>query len=539
MKAKRILFSFLLTVFICSSAWWVVYFPYNRERLYRGMPFGVKFVAEHQDLAGRWADLSRNSLIRNMLGYLDLDPGTVDRAIAGDGVARMMEMFAARNTVIGYTPNLNLSSGPAWVFSTWIGWRGQLMKWGWFSGSLASSGNFEELKLSDGRRIWVLDVPRYSESGGERVITFETVKDMKLSLGVVEGVLLGCLSSDPKGVRYLMDRVARGDAVTAPLRERLRFGLDHVLDRGWFMSGTGISSKYEFTFINETGAEGWVKVKLLKRLKAETRLNQYADNLADLGVMLGEMPDAFLTIPLEQMERLLSTAGVRYKARKIIMNTAMLMADEDSQSFVCLAGGDYSGRILGLKVPAFAVGLKMLDEVNALEVITDTVDEVNAEYDWALVPRRLECAGSQITVLDSARPGTLYDGIGPDERAAFIVKNGWCVFVSNVAVLEKLLVERGTAGFDYAWLRGCKEKDAVGYAWINFADTGLALRNAIAVCSLALMAQGNGSSIVTRKDLDYMRRWIDPMSSMEVGSFWLDTDGFEVSLVFKFHKEGE
>ncbi len=542
MRAKQIFFYFILVIFTGLCLCWLVYFPYNQETVYRGVPLGASFAGEHKELAGRWPVFVRDKLVQTLLGYLNLDAKTINEVIHSPGTARMIQTFAAKDTVIAYTSCLGADGKPAWIFSTWIGWRGQMMRWGFFSDDA-----FQKVKLDDGMSIWVMKLSQPADTGRTDMVQSvmpERDDELTLSLGVVEGVLLGCVSTDPAAVRHIVSRVRRGSPLIFPLRDRLlaeRGGArDTVLDRGWLMSNMGIEAVYEFSSIDESGVTGRLEWRW-GGWNTNTFLRPEA--AVELKNILGNVPSAFITASRGQLERLLPLTGMRTNTVNVILPAIDAMAPEEGPCFVSLLGGDYSGRILGLRVPALIAGFKLADGVDAgkaVQIVNKTLDDLNGLIGTTLISGPVSEKESDIMLLDTARPGALYESVGPGEKAAFTVRNGWWIFASNLVVLEKLLAEAGNFSGDTSvpdWLQGIDDRSALMYAWIDPATAGSALKNAIAVFSLALKTQNSGFSSITRKDLDYMKRWIEPICLLNKCSVWFESDGPQTEINFRFQEQ--
>jgi hypothetical protein len=270
-----------------------------------------------------------------------------------------------------------------------------------------------------------------------------------------------------------------------------------------------------------------------------------------MGRFLADAPDAVLIAPYAYLAPLLAEpssprlAGALHRSLRAV-------AEEDGLVVVSLFGAEYSGRILGMKVPALMVAVKMRDATNALRVATSTVDELNAQFGWGLISRRVEAGKAvaphqnqpfterSLIVLDSSRPG-IYGSLKTEEKPAFAAKSGWLIFCTNMGTLENL-VNRESA-FSNAppqecrWEKGLALPRTAAYTWMNLGSTGQALRNAIAVYSLVLIAENTEGSAKTRKDLDQVKAWIEALMPLGECTLWLESGMPEFNLRFRFGAE--
>jgi len=509
------------------------------------------------------------------MNSIGVDSQKVREVAADPHIARILDRFAARNTILGYVPSFSGTGKPAWIFATWAGAHGQLARWGLYDG-LAS--DLRKIKLDRHRKIWVLDCE-------------EMGPGWCLSLSVADGVLLGCLSSDPTGVKYIMNRLRSGALIVPELQEslesrsegecsdRLLGASARVLDRGWvnwrrFRDGSLVSSKLRYALAprGESSLTGWVKgdssLFVAPPASGERSLgHSYSQNLTQAvsvvdapvlrgaarleRLLLGGTPDAAVIAPFSYVEPYLSgrnaSAGL-----KVTGQTLCAGAAEEACVFAGLFSGDYSGRILGLKVPTLMVGVEVKDPVRVPGMVEDMLDGLNAQYGWALIPRRASVDGHSlqgtpdealteggIVMLDSTREG-IYGSLRPRERPAFTSKEGWLVFSSNMEALVKL-VNRQTGGLrpvtaasdtNAKWFKGMAEREGSAYAWLDLEPTSRALKNAMAVYSLVLMVQKAEGNAKTRESLERVKVWLDVICSWKTCSLWITAGGSEFEACF-------
>jgi len=521
---RRVLFWLLLVSFIGVAVWWCFYFPYDRERLYRAIPHEAVFVTEHEQLTDRWQEFSRNPLTRLLLLNAGLRPAEVKSITDDPDVAALIETLAPHDAVVAYVPSLAGTGRQAWVISSWLGGFGQALRWGSSSG-IISDASLQKTRLEGGRRAWLL----------------ETGTREKLSLAIVEGMLLGCYSEDPTAVRYLVDRVERGAHLRPDLRKEVDAGdVDGCADRGWFSAyvrQSGARVPYTFRYTLDThdadGSEGQV-IGLPGRVRPPAGVNaRLPEALASARKLIGADPDMLLLAPFGYAKPFLSGRGVPEGLTFVEECLDETMAD-DGYMFACLFGGEMSGRILGLRVPSLIIGAEVREESEGEAVASALLDRLNARYGWSLIPRLVEEGGQQIFVLDTGRGG-LYGSIGMRERPAYAVKDGWFVFSSNMDVLARWLTGRlAPSSAGAAWQEAeSPPANSAAYGWVDLQSTGQAVRNAIAVYSLALMAQNSAGNAATRRNLEEAKMWINALTPLETCALWLGEHEDEFDLRFR------
>jgi len=352
--------------------------------------------------------------------------------------------------------------------------------------------------------------------------------------------LVGCLSSDPRGVRYIVNRIERErkTPLLPELKERLITESDPAFpDRGWYK---GLRSggfrvhdlKYELNMRSPDRVDGVIRGEWGKRLE-KYGLDRSKFDIREFGgdeglhSILGGAPCAFAMAPFAAIAPMLYELNAP-DGLKIAGQILQSGITEKSFVFASLFGGRYRGRILGMAVPTVVVGVQVGGRTGFLDTLTGELDKLNARYRWALIPRRMEVDGNSFVVLDRARRG-VYDTLGSTGKPAFVEKQGWLLFASDMAALRKILA-RDEEGLN-RWQAGIGSRHATAYAWMDPETTGKALKNAIAVYSLYLMVQNAQAGTSHLETIGKIGAWID---ALQPGSclFWLDADdrGFELNV---------
>ena len=520
MKRRRPLFWVILAAFVILAVWWVFTLPYQPERLYRAVPSMASFVSDHHHVARRWRDMAANPCVRSLLGGAGVTPAQIDQVMQDPAIERLVQAVAPRHTMVAYVPAYGLTA-PSWVVASWIGWRAQLLRWGWLDGQLAG---FQKDRLADGTRAWILQ---------RRV----GAQHLRVSLSVVDGVLLVCVGRDPTGVRRSVARLRRGVPMTAGLQAWLREERP-ADDRGWVRwlhrGAAGrryVVMHYALTNVDAGAVRGWVDLPgEVPALGAPWSVTA-AVRESSVGRLLGKAPDTLVVAPVAEVLPWLGSGGAEGQVTVPGLLSGLVRADGPLVAALC--GGDYSGRVMGLRVPSLLVAARARDAASVLDAVTDAVDRLNAQEGWTMLARRIETDARTLVVLESAQED-MYSSLGEHERLVFTEEDGWLVFATNIDALERVLQDAPAAGDALRWQVAMGAGEGTGYAWSDLAESGKAVRNALAVYSLALAVGDSSGSAPTRKTLDEIREWIVSLQALGTGTAWAERNDDQWQIRFSF-----
>jgi hypothetical protein len=533
MRIKRIIFWIILAVSLGVAAWWATYVPYDPERLYRAVPNNAWWVSEHNALAARWNDTVRSPLLDVLPGAVGMDAGRLDAALHDPVVSAAVARLARRKVVLAGVPWLGESARPAWVGATWVGVYGQVMRWGlaapWLKG-------VERVALADGWRGWAWTDPEW--------------EGRTLSLAVVDGILLGCFSEDPRGVQVLIDRLQRGAPILDALREERTEPA--APDRVWMRWANGVSAgsgprslEIAVTESGPAGWHGWIAGDALRLLEGDRSggnperpagpvpVRDLDARLNALARLLGDAPDAIAVLPSAVGERVLERPGVTHALRD---TSAILLerAAADGLGFVALFGGPYSGRMLGIRVPSVMAGVCLAGNEDGLETVSAALDRVNAARGWGLIPRPIRVGGLDAVVVDSSRGG-VYGSLADGERPVLAVIDGWFVACSSVRTLERCAAERAArpAAPAAAWAAGVRAAGGQEYLWLDPGAAGDAIKKALAAYALVRLVQRADARDTLRGRLDLLRACIESLAPIQAAELWMARDRPEPALRFR------
>ncbi|MFC1499241.1 hypothetical protein ACFLS1_12340 [Verrucomicrobiota bacterium] len=543
-KTKRILLWIIPIIFTGVCIWWVFYSPYNPELLYRAVPEDALFVSEHENLAERLDTIPYTPLGRIIFGSMGLDEEDIDKSVNNPIARGVISKIAAKNTVVAYVPETPaydpttrrfIIKKETWVFASWMGAYGRLLRWG----GLRLGLDLNKERLYDGRLIWVEGKRRHHS-------------DHKLSFAVVEGVLLTCYSPDPRAVQYLIRAIEKKAPLQPQLKQRLNSAASlqpaepeetgrKYMDRGWqvlLKSQTGFSDNITLTYKLDLGntnlTEGTITAnhallppRSLKECEHET-----------LRSTLGNAPDALAIMPYEYLSSLLS-GNYGPKGFVAIKDLLKQRVTDNSLAFIGFFSGNYSGRLavikdlIGMKIPTLMIGVQLNEDPGVLDAINKTIETLNVRYEYSLISQRTKGYPSLI-VLDDAKKNGALNYLAPGSKPALMVENGWLILATSESALKNLLKKDAIPEFkagngQIEWVKGLlQNNNTYAYAWLDLDSIGRTLKSVVAVWSL--------SDAKIHKHFDSITNCIDALRTAKTGHIRLNTDDFRTELQFRLGK---
>lgn len=437
MNIRRIIFWPLVLLFAAWIGWSCLYFPFDRERLYHPIPGNAMFVSEHRDLARRWDGIGRDVLTASLTQFIGVQGRRADRVLQDPQLAWMIRNIARSDTVIAYVPNLIYSGSPAWIFSTWVGARGLLLRTELSNGLITG---FRNELLEGGRRAWRLEQPL-------------TKDGWCLSLAVVEGVMVGYIGPDPGGIRVLIDRIERKTALLPELRMWFKpdsspdgFSQDfwNANDRGWLRwytreHGAPVQRWVRFAMKpgEGLGTEVWVRGKPGFTLPAGGAGAQGRDPVSERAMqeLLRDAPAMALGLSKVAAEAWLRDAPL---PRPVRMAIELVQADTITNAplVVAMCTTNFSGRMMGLRVPTLVAMTPLVQVTNLQAWASEKLDRVNARHGTSLIAAAAADDAVSL-VLDDVGSGPL-GKLQAGEKPGIALRGGWLIFASNFEVLERM-----------------------------------------------------------------------------------------------------
>jgi hypothetical protein len=534
-SARRPLFWSLLACFIGACLWWMAYMPYRPDALYGAIPSNAALVSVHENLAGEWDAILAHPVTRAGLQCAGIGDEQLAPLASNTATRAWLVKLASDRTVIAYVPALGYQQKPAWVFATWVGNRSRWWQW---QLPLLKSRDLRMLRLDEGRTtLWLADS------------TF-TPPRQRLSLALAEGMVLGCLSEDPTGARWLVETaerfptrpsVATAGKVGAAMRVlhtafRATPAAPPVAEHpqakhwGWLENAAlrrpgdkaGVTA-FTLQFIPDgrltlsAFQQGAVQAPIKD---ADGRQQRFADGL------IGSRSDAALIIPAPLAREWIMAALPELWAQAA---TPLLGADGDPLMFACVLDRDHGGRLKGfmgsslkalmkgLKAPVLAIGVHVGSEREAHARMRRGIDQVNSRFGLALELEPAEPAAGQVVTI--VRPGkSLYGRFEDSERVAYAIRDGWLILASHAGALGKLLEAPPVN-------RENRRDDATAEAWIHLDSLGKTVKDLAALLALASWTSDTPEGARQRERLEAIRACAEALRPLREARATLRTEG--------------
>ena len=476
---------------VCGCLGWLLYVPYAPRRLLSVIPPGAAAVTSHYDLAGRWDDLAANPLGRRLLERLGGEGGS-----ARD-LSRMLPWVGTKDLLLANVPGDG--GEPFWVLSAWIGARSHAARW-WLR--LRGDPRVERVD----RRWWRTVTPL---ADGRRVY-----------FALEEGILIGCLASGEDALAGLINGFhRRRPSLRDAWDERdIEWLLDPAReDRFWIQAGyrDGVppdALRGELSGVSPTAA----------------RLVLLSDTPIPQG---GPVPG-----PWQELHRLHGAAAravlagtgqsLRALSAWLAPGTAGRLADAlcrragPRAAALILVGGEYGGRLNGLRVPALAFCIDISDQAQPVAWMQELLKHIRRALDIHLVLTPSGEGGAPLYTVDPAAAGR-YAQLDPSERAAVALVGPWLVVSSSRQSLDRLLERQawtpdGNGLAAAEWVHtGEHEGDILLSGWSDLRRTGKSVGNLLAVRNLVSMQSGTFSREEMMERIEQTKSWIRCVQELE------------------------
>ncbi|HMP35285.1 MAG TPA: hypothetical protein PKC67_13160 [Kiritimatiellia bacterium] len=508
------LFWVLLLIFAAGSVWWTLVIPRDTARLLQAIPGQAMVVSWHSDLAGRWPAIAEHPLTATVVGALQADQEAWTDLRQDPGFLATLDLIGRDDLVLAYVPHLGLYSERAWVFAGWIGGRSQRLRW---------SQSF-------------LDIPglsRMESIGGWPVWTWVTRGEQgtfRVTLALVEGMILGCTARDPMAIEMVIDAY-NGLFPSIAYRKDLQdwnalLRRSSAADRFWVAGDTRSGIDRSFTEVDISDAQ---------TLAAAVRFFPPAE--------VGSLPAVLDAEPLAGLwgDAALATAAVGVDAVVELMHGApetwskalvkdVIVATRAEAVALAVFGGDYSGRFKGIKVPTLMAALQRDEGGDVPALVTPVLDRWNARTQWGLVLVPLAVGTTTVWRIE-ATAGSMYAAFGPSEQVAITAVGDWLVVSSNLRGLDALVRARDVGaigGVTPLWSRSLDRAagtEAVGYLGIDLVRGHEALRLAITAYALKLLFEDASGTRAERQRLNEAKAWLETLATLEQVQATVTADG--------------
>ena len=357
--ARRCAFWLLLAVFAGLCLWYAFFFPYDPVRLWRAIPPQARWTVEIPRLAESWPALLRHRGLRAAAAAYGWPEAQLERLAADREAARLVRRLASERTLIAYVPRFGRWGQPALVAASWVGGESQILK---MQAALHLLPGLRRLRLDGGREAWEWR-PRGLPPG------------QRVSMALVEGVFLACVSPDPRGVQQLIFRLETGAPAAEEGRQSLPSSAAPAAPadssaRLWIAVGGEPAGadprrrwRIDLTWPDADRLEG----RLLGLDPPPGSPRAAAERAADLAPWIGNFPGAMLAFPYAWLQPRLgaSATGVwEYAAAFLRTNVA-----ERGSVRLYLSDTNHSGRLFGFRAPVVLAGVPLADPAAARGMI--------------------------------------------------------------------------------------------------------------------------------------------------------------------------
>lgn len=518
MKIKRAIFWSLVFASALAVLARILHVPYRPDLVLSAIPQDASFVTLHSRLARELPVLLENRVVTGAMASAGVPVADLHGLCTNRASKAWLTKLAGDQTTVAYVPSFGPSRRPAWVFASWIGNQSQILRW---KVALFHPKDFRPVAVEYGRTIYNV---RMRNQDPKR----------RLSVALVEGILVGCLSEDPAAARYLVQTFDRqyGRTSFAATVQALPFGSIPSPDsphRGWLRlsrlplgrQDTGV------TLLCDARCPDTDHLEL--RLAAPGALPDHAANFgsgaaAPLANLLGDAPDCALVMPVSWLKTLVSNA----QPTPLWIEALEPMYGSDvtnALAFAAILDRSHCGRIRGpisdsltpflkgLRVPTLVLGIQAKDETDASRRLMQTLDTLNTRFGIGLIPHNIQAPGGNITLIEETRKN-LYGRFEPDERVAWMFRDGWVFLFSNAAVLKRRLASPSGANSadPDPWEVLNTKADAM--AWLNVNHTSRLFKDAFSAITLSLLFRNPDGTRETRARLDAAGTWMERLGSL-------------------------
>lgn len=518
----RTFFWSVLVAYLAGSAWWILHVPHRPDQLLRAIPGQASMISMHDALASRWDEVSGHAAVMGAVGLLGGDPETWAVTRSDPGLKTLVDVIGQEGLALAYVPFLSSDREGGWVFSSWIGGQSQRMRW-----------SARYLDLPD--LVYLGDVggwPTWSWSG------LAESKGPSLMLALVEGMLVGTLSSDPQAIEMVLDTY-NGTFPSVLSRADLESVNSELLhgtkpDRLWYRKPAQPEPIYWRAALELAGAnrlEGVVRGRV-EKLPAPLKGPMHLEQLVGLW---GQAPMAAAAMGTEDLRNWLM--GQSDALMSAMLLDVLIKVEADAMA-LGLFGAEFSGRFKGMKVPSIMLALHLPTTADreSLSVVGGLLDRWNAVHRFGLVPVP-EMIGNRPVWRIEGTAGGIYGDLAPPEQAALVVLENWLVISSHFKPLQALIEDGvGEEGETVTWAEGLEAisgEEGLGYLGFDLMRGTEAFRLAITAYTLKLMFEDAQGTRAQRKELNEAKAWLEFLSQM-VHLHVFATAG-EAEVKFDFH----
>lgn len=500
--ARHLIFWPLLTAFIGGSIWWILHVPRNPQALLRAIPGQAMLVSYHEKLASRWDQIHNHPLVMMMVGATG---GDVDewQALQDDpGFSYFLNLLGKHELALGYVPYLNFGQQGAWVFASWIGGESQRLRW------TASSADIPGLESQGTVASWPVWTWTMETDAGAQ----------KLTLALVEGMLVGTTAADPQAMHYVLDAY-NGNFPSVARRPNLSKWNERLFtsvypDRAWYKVQSGWDEPVYWFGACDLAGTNQVRGQIITAAPAPYGSLPADIDLRDLMALWGNKP-----IATTVFNSALVSEALGADTNMVTANMVMDVLRESGAGAVVagLFGGPYSGTLKVINVPTLMVALPMRPGLQASTLVNLITDQWNARYRVGLVPVDAELDDRRVWRMEGTAGG-LYGALSAGEQIAVTEAGSWIVIASNYDALAAVIRDAATGpSGELAWVQRMNDvagQGAIGYLGFDLARGAEVIDMSIKAYAGKLAFEDFSGSKKTRRQLNEARAWLDTLARL-------------------------
>ena len=514
MKPRRPFFWVLLILFAAGSVFWLFHVPYRPDDLYRIVPENAVFMSHHRGLYERWDDFSTNPLGQSLLESAGVDVAEVSAWRDDPDWDRWIRKLLERDALMVHVPAMGPGRDRAWIMAGWIGRESIRLRW----------------MLEHGLIAGVHKIERHA--GGTYWLVPAVEGPAALSIGVVEGMLIGVFSADPHAARHVLD-VYDGIAARHPLADRGTRtaaacpGWHRAPDYGWWIGPGWDYDEMPYAFALERVDAQGIRGAVCIEQPAPVPVLPPQD-LEVVARLWGPLPFVVAGLHPAAAESLLFDL-LQEPGERMVRDIYARVAD--GPVLLAVTGGEYGGAFAGIAVPAITMAWPAPDEAAAWAYWEELLDHWNAAYRWGLVMSPSPVGRRQVMAVESTAD-TFYADFRARDRLALAWVDGWMVASSNVTSLTRLVgrygrVEALVEADEGGWQGLLRSEDAWAGGLLDIRKGALTLRLALSAWSLKLLFEDPRESRELRQTINELRAWIDVLEPLGQATFTISTEDDE------------
>ncbi len=494
----------------------ILYFPDNRDLVYKALPAEVDFISVHSDFAARARELIENNIFRSLVTSIGVEAEQIDYLFSDPDGRDWLERIAGDMVVIGHVPPGIFSPRSSWGLAAWIGADSLRLRW-----QLDFTAP-RETRVGDvaGTRVWRFDLP-------------DLPLGQKLYCAVKEGVLLLALS-DSAAMMQNMILASQGRAVSA---------LDTHSE--WHQPGTDeLENRPDmFWLLDRDGWTGGMKLEFDSVTASHMRGNLRFLDHESVGLSTPAQGLRTVTSPWREpmayalLDRVSLLEITQYFERNIVRDIVEYMTDAlDAESvFLGLFGEDKQGRLMGFRIPGALMAIPVADAEKALQSVMSCIDYINSSYSLGIIHNRVSVDDHDIYYVEGTRDN-LYGRLPANEQIVVAHKDGYLFIASHHILIDSIIA--GDFFLDGAdELRRMVQGTATPYSWIDLERSSSAVNLILAVQRLRLIAENPRDFVDIRRRFDLVRDWVEVFSNYGEALLWSPTDRHETYLEFEIGRE--